>query len=51
MIIELEQGAGILIRTKQDKGLLMLLDSRMNESIYKHKETVLQSLPIKKYER
>ena len=47
MIIKLKQGVGRLIRTTQDKGLLVLLDSRMNKSIYKHKEAVLDALPIK----
>lgn len=47
MIIKLKQGVGRLIRTKQDKGLLVLLDSRMNKPIYKHKEAVLDALPIK----
>lgn len=47
MIIILKQGVGRLIRTKQDKGLLVLLDSRMNKPIYKHKEAVLDALPIK----
>ena len=41
MIIKLKQGVGRLVRTKQDKGLLVLLDSRMNKPIYKHKEAVL----------
>ncbi|MCY1575012.1 ATP-dependent DNA helicase, partial [Staphylococcus pettenkoferi] len=35
MIIKLKQGVGRLVRTKQDKGLLVLLDSRMNKPIYK----------------
>ncbi|HHC9779655.1 TPA: ATP-dependent DNA helicase, partial [Staphylococcus aureus] len=47
MIIKLKQGVGRLVRTKQDKGLLVLLDSRMNKPIYKHKEAVLDALPIK----
>lgn len=47
MIIKLKQGVGRLVRTKQDKGLLVLLDSRMNRPIYKHKEAVLDALPIK----
>lgn len=34
MIIKLKQGVGRLVRTKQDKGLLVLLDSRMNKPIY-----------------
>ena len=38
MIIKLKQGVGRLVRTKQDKGLLVLLDSRMNKPIYKHKK-------------
>ncbi|HDF7277909.1 TPA: ATP-dependent DNA helicase [Staphylococcus aureus] len=47
MIIKLKQGVGRLVRTKQDKGLLVLLDSRMYKPIYKHKEAVLDALPIK----
>lgn len=47
MIIKLKQGVGRLVRAKQDKGLLVLLDSRMNKPIYKHKEAVLDALPIK----
>ena len=47
MIIKLKQGVGRLVRTKQDKGLLVLLDSRMNKPIYKNKEAVLDALPIK----
>ncbi|MCG1473352.1 ATP-dependent DNA helicase [Staphylococcus epidermidis] len=47
MIIKLKQSVGRLVRTKQDKGLLVLLDSRMNKPIYKHKEAVLDALPIK----
>ncbi|HDC9608834.1 ATP-dependent DNA helicase [Staphylococcus epidermidis] len=47
MIIKLKQGVGRLVRTKQDKGLLVLLDSRMNKPIYRHKEAVLDALPIK----
>lgn len=46
MIIKLKQGVGRLIRTKQDKGLLVLLNSRMNKPIYKHKKAVLDALPI-----
>ncbi|HGH0802160.1 hypothetical protein RNR84_01065 [Staphylococcus pseudintermedius] len=34
------------MRTKQDKGLLVLLNSRMNKPIYKHKKAVLDALPI-----
>ena len=51
-IIRLKQGVGRLIRTKDDKGIVVILDSRLNTKYYGKK--VLNSLPditrIKKLE-
>ncbi|MGH1648921.1 ATP-dependent DNA helicase [Enterococcus gilvus] len=48
MITKLKQGSGRLIRSMEDTGTLTILDSRMNVSSYKHKQLILDSLPIKK---
>lgn len=49
MIKHLRQGAGRLIRTENDKGLLSILDSRLSEKYKKgYRESVLEMLPIKK---
>ncbi|UXU83931.1 DEAD/DEAH box helicase [Mammaliicoccus sciuri] len=48
MIMKLKQGTGRLIRTANDIGLLTILDSRMNNKNYPHKEAILNSIPIKK---
>lgn len=42
-IIDLRQGAGRLIRTESDRGVIAILDSRINTKSYSQK--VLQSLP------
>ncbi|RYY00584.1 ATP-dependent DNA helicase [bacterium] len=42
-IIKLRQGVGRLIRTKADKGLLVILDNRINTKFYG--KTVINSLP------
>ncbi len=42
-IIKLRQGVGRLIRTKSDKGLLVILDNRINTKFYG--KTVISSLP------
>lgn len=42
-IIKLRQGVGRLIRTKSDKGLLVILDNRINTKFYG--KTVINSLP------
>lgn len=47
MIMKLKQGTGRLIRTSNDRGLLTILDSRMNNNNYTHKESILNSIPIK----
>lgn len=47
MITKLKQGSGRLIRSMSDKGVLVLLDSRMNNKSYKHRELILKALPIK----
>ncbi|MDU5695338.1 ATP-dependent DNA helicase [Clostridium sp.] len=48
MITKLKQGSGRLIRTMSDKGILVLLDSRMNENNYKHRNFILEAIPIKR---
>lgn len=47
MITKLKQGSGRLIRSMTDKGTLSILDSRLNNNRYKHKQLILDSLPIK----
>lgn len=47
MLIKLRQGNGRLIRTSNDVGLFSLLDSRMSDVKYKHRNAVLKGLPIK----
>lgn len=48
MIIKLRQGAGRLIRTETDTGILTILDPRINSSsTKKYRSIVLDSLPIK----
>ena len=42
-IIKLRQGVGRLIRTKEDKGLLVILDNRLTTKFYG--KTVINSLP------
>ena len=47
MLIKLRQGAGRLIRTETDTGVLSILDSRANESQYAAKiQNVLSKYPI-----
>lgn len=48
MITKLKQGSGRLIRSMSDKGILVLLDSRMNDNSYKHRRLILDAIPIKK---
>ncbi|SCT09447.1 DnaQ family exonuclease/DinG family helicase [Staphylococcus caeli] len=47
MIMKLKQGTGRLIRTSKDRGLLTILDSRMNNKNYRYRESILNSIPIK----
>ncbi|HDL0563046.1 TPA: hypothetical protein PWM98_001423 [Staphylococcus aureus] len=47
MIMKFKQGTGRLIRTAKDRGLLTILDSRMNDKNYRHRELILNSIPIK----
>lgn len=48
MLIRLRQGAGRLIRSESDKGILSILDSRLSSrSNKKYREAVLSSLPYK----
>lgn len=47
MMTKLKQGTGRLIRTSNDRGLLTILDSRMNNNNYRYKELILNSIPIK----
>ncbi|MBO0469489.1 ATP-dependent DNA helicase [Enterococcus sp. DIV0242_7C1] len=47
MITKLKQGSGRLIRSMTDKGILSILDSRLNSHNYKHKQLIFNSLPIK----
>ena len=42
MLIKLKQGAGRLIRSSTDKGIVSILDARCNE----YKEDILNSLPF-----
>lgn len=47
MIMRLRQGAGRLIRSKEDKGILSILDSRISSKYDRsYKEKVINSLPI-----
>jgi ATP-dependent DNA helicase DinG len=49
MLIKLRQGAGRLIRSETDTGVLSILDSRLSyNSKAPYKEDVLNSLPIKR---
>lgn len=43
MLIKLKQGVGRLIRSETDKGIVFILDSRMN----KYEKTIKETLPIK----
>ena len=48
MIIKLRQGAGRLIRSETDRGIVSVLDPRISrQSQKKYRNTVLESLPIK----
>lgn len=47
MIMKFKQGTGRLIRTAKDRGLLTILDLRMNDKNYRHRELILNSIPIK----
>jgi len=48
MIIKLKQGIGRLIRSKDDKGIVSIIDSRVGDSANsKYKSIVWNSLPIK----
>ncbi|MCY3054721.1 ATP-dependent DNA helicase [Aerococcus sp. Group 1] len=49
MVIRLRQGSGRLIRSYDDVGVLTLLDSRMNDKSYSHRELVLNCLPFKEH--
>ena len=42
MIIKLKQGAGRLIRSSTDKGIVSILDSRYKE----YQDVILESLPF-----
>lgn len=46
MLIKLKQGVGRLIRSEDDKGIVCILDSRMND---KYQEVIKKSLPIKNF--
>jgi len=46
MLIKLKQGVGRLIRSEDDKGIVCILDSRMND---RYKEVIQNSLPIKNF--
>lgn len=46
MLIKLKQGVGRLIRSEDDKGIVCILDSRINK---KYKEVVQESIPIKNF--
>lgn len=46
MLIKLKQGVGRLIRSEDDKGIVCILDSRMND---KYKELIRKSIPIKNF--
>ena len=48
MITKLKQGSGRLIRKESDTGVLVILDSRMNQDGYRNKQIILDALPIKK---
>ncbi|WP_347336364.1 MULTISPECIES: helicase C-terminal domain-containing protein [Staphylococcus] len=47
MIMKFKQGTGRLIRTSKDRGLLTILDSRMNNKNYRYRGSILNSIPIK----
>ena len=42
MLLKLKQGAGRLIRSESDKGIVSILDSRITD----YKESVIDSLPF-----
>lgn len=46
MLIKLKQGIGRLIRSEEDKGIVCILDSRLNE---KYQNVVKQAIPIKNF--
>ena len=46
MLIKLKQGIGRLIRSETDKGIVCILDSRMNS---KYQEVIKKSVPIKNF--
>lgn len=46
MLIKLKQGVGRLIRSEEDKGIVCILDSRINK---KYKDVVQESIPIKNF--
>lgn len=46
MLIKLKQGVGRLIRSEDDKGIVCILDSRINK---KYKDAVQDSIPIKNF--
>lgn len=49
MIVKLRQGVGRLIRKQDDKGIVAILDPRINdESKSRYKDIVFNSLPIKR---
>ena len=45
MIIKLKQGAGRLIRSSTDRGIVSILDSRYKE----YQDVILESLPFSNY--
>lgn len=48
MLIKLKQGVGRLIRSAEDKGIVTILDTRINDkSTAKYKDLVWDSLPMK----
>ncbi|MGO3169820.1 MAG: helicase C-terminal domain-containing protein [Bavariicoccus seileri] len=49
MIMKLKQGTGRLIRSKNDIGLVSILDSRMNERTNKYRDIIYKELPFKNY--
>lgn len=46
MLIKLKQGIGRLIRSETDKGIVCILDSRMDA---KYQDVIRQSIPIKNF--
>lgn len=49
MIMKLKQGTGRLIRSKNDIGLVSILDSRMKERTNKYRDIIYKELPFKNY--